>query len=265
MLELDKKERYLIKKFFNTNGWVLNFNTQSLNDFTYQSIGIKLCEKYGLSKGKSLEKFIDEANTKMIVRLADDLIEHYEIVLNELPPDMVKREKYEEVKKKLQDYSFLSHKVNDIEYLENLMSVKKYDVFVSHATKDKLVAVNDLKNELMAIGADVWYDSDCIDWGGSLSKTIDDGLKNCEFGLVVISKNFFDRPWCEKELESLAERSIKDNKIVLLPLLLDISVHTAIEKYSFLEDIKMIEYKKGNEKDIAFMFAKILIKRLKSR
>jgi len=222
-----------------------------------------LCEKYIASKGRSLESFIDESGTQNIIRLTEDLIEHYEIIKEKLQPEMIKNEQYLKVKDILKRYDVLSTKVNDDVFVSSLVDRKKYDVFVSHATKDKLVAVNDLRNELSSMGVEVWYDSDSIDWGDSLTKKIDEGLLNCEFGMVVLSKDFFDRPWCEKELKSLAERNNRESKKVLLPLLLNVSISEVTEKYPFLDDVKMIEYKKGNEKDVALLFAKVLIKRLK--
>lgn len=263
MIEIDNKERYILKKFFNSGGWVLDFTTSYFDSFTYQSIGIKLCEKYRLSKGKSLEKFIDESKTQIIIRLMTDLIEHYEIIREDLPAYMIKSEQYTKVTEIIERYNFLSSKIGEDEFVENLVQRKKYDVFVSHATTDKLVAVNDIEKELSAIGAEVWYDSDSINWGDSLSEKIDEGLINCEFGMVILSRNFFDKPWCEKELHKLADRNRSEKQKVLLPLLLNISINEATEKYSFLEDIKMIEYTKGNEKDVALLFAKALIKRLK--
>lgn len=263
MLVLDNKEKYIIKRFLNTDGYVLNFSTSSFDLFTFQSVGIKLCEKYGLSKGRSLESFIDEASTPLIIQLTYDLIEHYEIIKEDLSQDKVKDNLYVKVKEILDKFSYLTARIKEESPSFHIPLVKKYDVFISHATKDKLTAANDLRNEIMSIGVDVWYDSDSIEWGDSLSSKIDEGLKNCEFGIVVLSRHFFDRPWCEKELYKLAERQKREQRKTILPLLLDISVEMVVSKYPFLEDIKMIEYKSGDERDISLLFAKVLIRRLK--
>jgi len=263
MITLDNREKYILKRFFNTGGYVLNFSTASFDSFTYQSVGIKISEKYRMSKGRSFESFIDEAATPLIIQLTYDLVEHYEITKQDLSPDMIKEEHYIRVKEILDRFSYLISIIKEDGPVFHTSITKKYDVFISHATKDKLVAVNDLKNEIMSMGVDVWYDSDSIVWGDSLSCKIDDGLKNCEFGIVVLSNHFFDRPWCEKELHRLAERQEREQRKTVLPLLLNIDVNTVIDKYPFLEDIKMIEYKSGEEKDIALLFAKVMIQRLK--
>ena len=142
--------------------------------------------------------------------------------------------------------------------------LKNYDVFVSHATENKCAYVNKLRTELKKTGANVWYDVDCIGWGDSLSNTIDDGLKNCSFGIVVLSKEFFEKPWCQKELTALIERQKTEEDKVILPLLYDISIKDATSKCGDIADLLAIDCDKYKVKDVAILFAKVLIKRLKS-
>lgn len=65
-------------KLFNRGGYVLDFSTADFDAFTMQSIGIPLCEKYGLSKGKSLIAFVNEASNEDARRLLVDLLDYYE-------------------------------------------------------------------------------------------------------------------------------------------------------------------------------------------
>ena len=60
-------------------GYVLDFTTSSFDKFTFESIGVRLCEKYCLSKGKSLHAFMDEGSNEKIVKLLLDLLEYYEV------------------------------------------------------------------------------------------------------------------------------------------------------------------------------------------
>ena len=262
MLELSIKEKSIIKHFINTNGYIFNFSTSSFDAFTYQSIGIKLCQKYGMSKGKSFEAFVDESKTKTIIILIKNLLDYYDIYLNDIPEHMKKFIECQQVKTLLHDYEYLLDKV-DTKERPRSFKIKPYDVFISHASIDKLAAVNDIRNELNSLGINVWYDSDRITWGDSLKHIIDDGLQKCEFGIIVISRTYFKSKWCNKELQSLVERNANDDRKVILPLLLNVEIDEAIEMYPFLEDIKMIEYVKGQEKDIALLFAQVLIHRLK--
>lgn len=54
---MDKIERSAFLKLFNRRGYVLDFSTNDFDIFTTESIGVPLCQKYGLSKGASLSTF----------------------------------------------------------------------------------------------------------------------------------------------------------------------------------------------------------------
>lgn len=78
MANLSYIEKDAINKVFNQGGYVLNFSTSNFNRFTLDSIGIPLCEKYNLSKGKSLNAFIEEGDDYLVAKLIEDLIVYYE-------------------------------------------------------------------------------------------------------------------------------------------------------------------------------------------
>lgn len=63
---------------FNRGGYVLDFTNSSFDDFTQKSIGVAVQQKYGLSKGKSLIQYINDANEFEIIKLFSDLMEYYE-------------------------------------------------------------------------------------------------------------------------------------------------------------------------------------------
>ena len=81
-------------------------------------------------------------------------------------------------------------------------TMEKYDVFISHASKDKEAYVDKLAETIKKTGLTVFYDSDCIAWGDSISSKVEEGLSNCKRAVVVISKNYFGRKWTEYELMS---------------------------------------------------------------
>ena len=68
-----------IVNFLNQGGYVLDFSTADFNTFTFQSIGVPLCQKYGLSKGRSLVAYINETDYGHKIRLLSDLVRHYEL------------------------------------------------------------------------------------------------------------------------------------------------------------------------------------------
>lgn len=68
-----------IINFLNQGGYVLDFTTADFNAFTYQSIGMSLCDRYKMSKGKSLIAYISDAKYEDKIKLLSDLIRHYEL------------------------------------------------------------------------------------------------------------------------------------------------------------------------------------------
>lgn len=72
-------EKGLFLSFFNRDGYVLNFSTNDFDNFTLESIGVALCQKYKLSKGKSLTAFSSDANELDVLKLFIDLFAHYEL------------------------------------------------------------------------------------------------------------------------------------------------------------------------------------------
>lgn len=91
----------------------------------------------------------------------------------------------------------------------------KWDVFISHASEDKEVFVKPLANLLTQFGVDVWYDEFTLKVGDSLSGSIDKGLVNSKYGIVVISKDFMKKNWPDYELRGLVSKEISGKKVIL--------------------------------------------------
>lgn len=66
---------------FIDNGYVLDFSTNKFDCFTMESVGVALCEKYRLSKGKSLVAFCNEADSESVLKLLADLLQYYELYM----------------------------------------------------------------------------------------------------------------------------------------------------------------------------------------
>ena len=64
-------------------------------------------------------------------------------------------------------------------------------------------------------GLKVWYDEFTLTIGDSLRRSIDYGLANSRFGVVVLSHNFFLKEWPQKELDGLVAREISTGKLIL--------------------------------------------------
>jgi hypothetical protein len=90
-----------------------------------------------------------------------------------------------------------------------------WDVFISHASEDKQAIARPLAEALRDRGLRVWYDEFSLKVGDSLRKKIDQGLRKSRFGIVILSRHFFDKHWPEQELNGLATREVRGKKVIL--------------------------------------------------
>jgi hypothetical protein len=89
------------------------------------------------------------------------------------------------------------------------------DVFVCHASEDKGF-VGPLVKALKRAGVKVWYDEDFLRWGDGLRSSIDRGLANSRYGIVVFSKAFLKKKhWTEHELNGLFAMERNGRKVIL--------------------------------------------------
>lgn len=142
-------------------------------------------------------------------------------------------------------------------------SRKKYDVFISHANKDKLSYVNDLYSVLSDLGIEIFYDSKVLSWGDKWKDVILNGTEQSEFAIIVISENFFGREWTEKELNTFLEQENTSGQKIVLPLLYNVTIDQLKAKYPALEEIQAISTSDYTKEQIAILFAQELIKRYK--
>lgn len=149
--------------------------------------------------------------------------------------------------------------------LHSFSNAYSYDVFISHANHDKPKFVDPLKKKLEELGLHIWYDSEQIEWGDSIKGKIEEGLKKCRFGIVVLSPNFLGREWTEKELSELLHRQNKSGQKLLLPLLYHMTINKMKKSHPELEDIHTYVVKPNEDvRNIVIRFAKVLIQALKS-
>jgi hypothetical protein len=93
-----------------------------------------------------------------------------------------------------------------------------YDVFICHASEDKIPFVDDLARKLRDENVEVWYDDFVLSIGDSIRRSIDKGLRHSRFGIVVLSQSFFAKNWPQYELDALVELEMAGNDKVILPI-----------------------------------------------
>lgn len=92
---------------------------------------------------------------------------------------------------------------------------KKWDVFISHASEDQESFVRPLARSLQRLGVRVWYAEFSLRVGASLSRSIDKGLAESRFGIVVVSAAFIRKRWPQYELAGLVSREIAEGRVIL--------------------------------------------------
>ena len=92
------------------------------------------------------------------------------------------------------------------------------DLFICHASEDKEAVARPLAEALQREGATVWLDELVLKLGDSLRSKIDEGLRECRFGIVLLSPSFFSKHWPKWELDGLADRELTTGKKVILPI-----------------------------------------------
>ena len=78
MAVISKKEEGIFLLLFNRSGYVLDFSNNEFDVFTTSSIGEAIQTKYGLSKGKSLVAYLNEAKDADRTKLLVDMFHYYE-------------------------------------------------------------------------------------------------------------------------------------------------------------------------------------------
>jgi len=115
MSSLSAMEIEILDRFFNSNGYVFDFSTDSFNDFTKRSVGVSICEEFGLSKGKSLREFFCVGKDDLVSKLLINLFKYYEAFI--VNNDSLRRdddffEKCKTIAKNIQSKSGLANQID---------------------------------------------------------------------------------------------------------------------------------------------------------
>jgi hypothetical protein len=79
-------------------------------------------------------------------------------------------------------------------------------LFISYASEDRADFVEPLAKQL-AESYDVWFAPYELKVGQSLLAQIDAGLRECDYGVVILSHDFFRKKWPPAELGEVSSRS----------------------------------------------------------
>jgi hypothetical protein len=137
---------------------------------------------------------------------------------------------------------------------------KEWDIFISHASEDKPSVVEPLANELKYVhGLRVWYDRWTLKVGDSLRQKIDEGLVSSQYGVVILSQDFFAKEWPQRELDGLFMReTINGGKKVILPVVHGMT-YEQISKFSLLITGKLALNTRDGIHEIARQIAEVVL------
>ena len=92
-----------------------------------------------------------------------------------------------------------------------------WDIFLSYAREDRVEAL-ELAQQLRVEGLDAWHDELLVHLGDPLRRSIDRGLADSRYGVVLLSHAFFEKRWPQRELDALFALEEQGRK-KLLPVL----------------------------------------------
>lgn len=127
-----------------------------------------------------------------------------------------------------------------------------HHAFICHALEDHKIA-REIAICLSQRGARVWFDEYVLRVGDSIRQKIDDGLRKSRFGVVLISKVFFDKGWANYELDGLLQKhmvlSAQGGRVVL-PVWVDVNYQQVMNRAPSLAAIYAARLADGIEKVI---------------
>lgn len=126
-----------------------------------------------------------------------------------------------------------------------------YDVFISHASEDKEAFVRPLAERLRDAHIEVWYDEFSLRVGDSLRRSIDRGLAQSQFGIVILSPHFFEKKWSQWELDGLVSRQMASTGNVILPIWLGLTREEVLAYSPPLADKLALSADAGLDKVVA--------------
>lgn len=132
---------------------------------------------------------------------------------------------------------------------------KKYDAFISHASEDKISFVAPFVDALKSKDIAIWYDEFELQVGDSLRRSIDNGLRQSTYGIVVLSEAFFKKEWTQRELDGLFSRQVNGEEVIL-PIWHKISKNEVLSFSPMIADMMAINTTHFTIEEIADKIAK---------
>ena len=162
-------------------------------------------------------RLIGRDDSVLLVKTTDSEFPEWWVVGGDTPINLYDKEKFNSPDEAFSFHTGIMMRMMDQNYVESDEPPEEigYDAFISHASEDKDDFVRPLAGMLKEYGFRVWYDEFELEIGDSLRESIDKGLVNSRYGIVVLSPKFLDKNWTKYELNSLVAKEIEGEKVIL--------------------------------------------------
>jgi len=110
-------------------------------------------------------------------------------------------------------------KIRDNDFFIKEYEERKPDIFICHDSRDKKEIAAPIYHALLKKDLKIWYDEVSLEIGDSLSEKIQEGIKECRFGLIILTPNLLsNKKWAKGELQSFATKQAIEERKVVLPV-----------------------------------------------
>lgn len=107
---------------------------------------------------------------------------------------------------------------------------RKPDIFISYSKKN-INSITQISQELNICGIDVWLDDWEIEIGDSLYDKLSKAIENSKFVALLLSQDYLNSKWATAELKQAFAREMRENRKVILPILIE-----KVQVPAFVED-----------------------------
>lgn len=162
-------------------------------------------------------RFLGKDDAVLIVKTIDSTLPEWWVVGGDTPINLYDKSKFQTADEAFSFHTGIMMRMMDRDYVESdeVPDEIGYDAFISHASEDKDDLVRPLAGILKEYGFRIWYDEFELEIGDSLRESIDKGLVNSAYGIVILSPKFLDKNWTKYELNSLVAKEIEGKKVIL--------------------------------------------------
>jgi hypothetical protein len=112
--------------------------------------------------------------------------------------------------------------------------------------------VRNLAGMLTSLGLSIWYAETALQVGDSLSASINKGLTDSRYGIVVVSPHFMAKRWTNWELAGLVNRQNSEEQNVILPIWHEVTKSDVIAFCPSLVDLMALNTTTEQADEIAF-------------